>query len=131
MTAAHDSAPAVVVDGVSKAFRLPQEQVNTLKERALHPFRRTGYHTFDALKDVSFAVPRGEFFGIVGRNGSGKSTLLKCLAGIYRVDQGGVYLNGRVSTFIELGVGFNPDLAAKDNVMINAVMLGLSPGEAA
>ncbi len=131
MTAAHDSAPAVVVDGVSKAFRLPQEQVSTLKERALHPFRRTGYHTFDALKDVSFAVPRGEFFGIVGRNGSGKSTLLKCLAGIYRVDQGGVYLNGRVSTFIELGVGFNPDLAARDNVMINAVMLGLSPGEAA
>src|SRR5205085_9915212 len=72
----------------------------------------------------------GEFFGIVGRNGSGKSTLLKCLAGIYRVDQGGIYINGRVSTFIELGVGFNPDLAARDNMTINAIMLGLSPREA-
>jgi ABC-type polysaccharide/polyol phosphate transport system ATPase subunit len=131
VTAAQDSAPAVVVDGLSKAFRLPQEKVYTLKERALHPFRRTGYNRFDALKDVSFVVPRGEFFGIVGRNGSGKSTLLKCLAGIYRADQGGVYLDGRVSTFIELGVGFNADLAARDNVMINAVMLGLSPSEAA
>src|SRR4051812_39500546 len=130
MTAAHDSAPAVVVDGVSKAFRLPHEKVSTLKERALHPFRRSRYDRLDALKDVSFVVPQGEFFGIVGRNGSGKSTLLKCLAGIYRVDQGGVYINGRVSTFIELGVGFNPDLAARDNVLINGVMLGLSPREA-
>ena len=131
MTAAHDSAPAVVVDGVSKAFRLPQEKVSTLKERALHPFRGSRYDRLEALKDVSFVVPRGEFFGIVGRNGSGKSTLLKCMAGIYRVDSGGVYLNGRVSTFIELGVGFNPDLAARDNVLLNAVMLGLSPSEAA
>jgi ABC-type polysaccharide/polyol phosphate transport system ATPase subunit len=130
MTAAHDSAPAVVVDGVSKAFRLPHEKVSTLKERALHPFRRSRFDRLDALKDVSFVVPQGEFFGIVGRNGSGKSTLLKCLAGIYRVDQGGVYINGRVSTFIELGVGFNPDLAARDNVLINGVMLGLSPREA-
>src|SRR4051794_29397316 len=130
MTAAHDSAPAVVVDGVSKAFRLPHEKVSTLKERALHPFRRSRYDRLEALKDVSFVVPQGEFFGIVGRNGSGKSTLLKCLAGIYRVDQGGVYINGRVSTFIELGVGFNPDLAARDNVLINGVMLGLSPREA-
>jgi ABC-type polysaccharide/polyol phosphate transport system ATPase subunit len=75
-------------------------------------------------------VDRGEFFGIVGRNGSGKSTLLKCLAGIYGVDRGRIYVNGRVSTFIELGVGFNPDLAAYDNVMLNATMLGLSTREA-
>jgi ABC-type polysaccharide/polyol phosphate transport system ATPase subunit len=122
--------PAVVVDGVSKTFRKPHEQVHTLKERALHPFRRTGYDQFEALKDVSFAVPRGEFFGIVGRNGSGKSTLLKCMAGIYGVDSGAIYVNGRVSTFIELGVGFNPDLAARDNVALNAIMLGLNPREA-
>jgi len=125
-----DATPAVVVDGVSKTFRVPQERVHTLKERALHPFRRSGHERFDALKDVSFAVEPGEFFGIVGRNGSGKSTLLKCLAGIYRVDQGGIYINGRVSTFIELGVGFNPDLAARDNMTINAIMLGLSPRDA-
>jgi ABC-2 type transport system ATP-binding protein len=122
--------PAVVVDGVSKSFRLPRERVHTLKERALHPLRRGAFHELHALRDVSFAVQPGEFFGIVGRNGSGKSTLLKCLAGIYAVDAGDIYINGRVSTFIELGVGFNPDLPARDNVAINATMLGLSPREA-
>src|SRR5689334_12196305 len=121
--------PAVVVDGVSKTFRIPREQVHTLKERALHPFRSAGHDELRALRDVSFAVEGGEFFGIVGRNGSGKSTLLKCLAGIYRTDRGRIYVQGRMSTFIELGVGFNMDLAAYDNVMLNATMLGLSPRE--
>jgi ABC-type polysaccharide/polyol phosphate transport system ATPase subunit len=118
-----------LVDGVSKTFQIPREQVHTLKERALHPFRRTGHDDLRALRDVSFAVERGEFFGIVGRNGSGKSTLLKCLAGIYRTDRGQIYVDGRMSTFIELGVGFNMDLAAYDNVMLNATMLGLSQRE--
>src|SRR3954464_2867398 len=127
MRSASAMAPAVVVDGVGKTFHLPHERSHTLKERALHPFRRSGHERFEALKDVSFAVEPGEFFGIVGRNGSGKSTLLKCLAGIYRIDQGGIYINGRVSTFIELGVGFNPDLAARDNMTINASMHGSSP----
>src|SRR4051794_38957631 len=121
--------PAVLVDGVSKTFTIPREQVHTLKERALHPFRRTGHDDLRALRDVSFAVERGEFFGIVGRNGSGKSTLLKCLAGIYRIDRGRIYVDGRMSTFIELGVGFNMDLAAYDNVLLNATMLGLSQRE--
>jgi ABC-type polysaccharide/polyol phosphate transport system ATPase subunit len=85
---------------------------------------------FTALADVSFDVAPGEFFGIVGRNGSGKSTLLKCLAGIYRVDSGEMAVRGRISTFIELGVGFNADLAARDNIILNAIMLGLSPAEA-
>ena len=124
------SPPALLVHGVSKAFRLPHERSHTLKERALHPFRRSSFDRFDALNDVSFAVQPGEFFGIVGRNGSGKSTLLKCMAGIYRADAGRIYVNGRLSTFIELGVGFNPDLAARDNIAINAIMLGLSPREA-
>jgi ABC-type polysaccharide/polyol phosphate transport system ATPase subunit len=118
-----------LVDGVSKTFQIPREQVHTLKERALHPFRRAGHDDLRALRDVSFAVERGEFFGIVGRNGSGKSTLLKCLAGIYRTDRGQIYVDGRMSTFIELGVGFNMDLAAYDNVMLNATMLGLSQRE--
>jgi ABC-2 type transport system ATP-binding protein len=122
--------PAVLVDGVTKTFKLPREYVHTLKERALHPLRRSGHDILDALDEVSFAVKKGEFFGIVGRNGSGKSTLLKCMAGIYRVDAGRIYVNGRVSTFIELGVGFNPDLAAYDNVILNATMLGLSTREA-
>jgi ABC-2 type transport system ATP-binding protein len=121
---------AVTVDGVSKTFRIPVEQVHTLKERALHPFRRTHYETLRALRDVSFDVEEGEFFGILGRNGSGKSTLLKCLAGIYGTDNGAIFVDGRMSTFIELGVGFNPDLAAYDNVVLNATMLGLSQREA-
>ena len=124
------SPPPVVVDGVHKRFQIPREQVSTLKERALHPFRRSPAEVLQALRGVSFSVQRGEFFGIVGRNGSGKSTLLKCLAGIYRVDRGQIYVNGRMSTFIELGVGFNPDLPARDNAALNATMLGLSPREA-
>ncbi len=123
-------APALVVDRVSKTFRVPEERTHTLKERVLHPLRRSRHEAFPALKDISFAVERGEFFGIVGRNGSGKSTLLKCMAGIYGVDEGQIWCNGRLSTFIELGVGFNPDLAALDNVVMNGIMLGLSPREA-
>jgi ABC-type polysaccharide/polyol phosphate transport system ATPase subunit len=114
---------------VSKRFRIPDERVHTLKERALHPRRRIRYQTFEALKDLSFAVEPGEFFGIAGRNGSGKSTLLKCLAGIYQCD-GRIWCRGRLSTFIELGVGFNMDLAARDNVVMNGIMMGLSPREA-
>jgi ABC-type polysaccharide/polyol phosphate transport system ATPase subunit len=125
-----DALPALVVDGVSKTFRVPEERTHTLKERALHPLRRSRHETFVALKNISFAIEKGEFFGIVGRNGSGKSTLLKCLAGIYGVDVGRIWCNGRMSTFIELGVGFNPDLAALDNVVMNGIMLGLSPREA-
>jgi ABC-type polysaccharide/polyol phosphate transport system ATPase subunit len=121
---------AVVVQGVNKSFRVPDEVSHTLKERALHPFRRTRHHAFTALQDIDFTVRKGEFFGIVGRNGSGKSTLLKCMAGIYRCDSGQIWLDGRLSTFIELGVGFNPDLAARDNVVLNGIMLGLTAREA-
>jgi ABC-type polysaccharide/polyol phosphate transport system ATPase subunit len=124
------TTPAVLVDGVTKHFVVPQERRHTLKERALHPLKRSGLHRFEALTDVSFTVEPGEFFGIVGRNGSGKSTLLKCLAGIYRMDSGQIYIDGRMSTFIELGVGFNPELAARDNVVMNGIMLGLSPRQA-
>jgi ABC-2 type transport system ATP-binding protein len=128
-TVAHER-PALAARGVYKRFKIPEERSHTLKERALHPLRRTRHEEFYALKDISFAIRPGEFFGIVGRNGSGKSTLLKCLAGIYRADQGEIWCNGRMSTFIELGVGFNPDLAAFENVALNGIMLGLSPREA-
>jgi ABC-type polysaccharide/polyol phosphate transport system ATPase subunit len=130
MATAPPGEPTVVVDGVSKQFKLPHEQMHTLKERVLHPVRRRRVDRLDALQDVSFEVDPGEFFGIVGRNGSGKSTLLKCLAGIYRTDAGEIWLRGRMAPFIELGVGFNPDLTARDNVIINAIMLGLEPAQA-
>jgi len=125
-----EGSTAVLAEGVSKSFRVPKHQVHTLKERVLHPMRRSGIEEFEALRDVNFAVETGGFFGIVGRNGSGKSTLLKCLAGIYKSDSGLIRIDGRVSTFIELGVGFNPDLAARDNIAINGAILGLSRREA-
>jgi ABC-type polysaccharide/polyol phosphate transport system ATPase subunit len=129
MAASEDRVPAVVARAVGKRFRIPDQRVHTLKERALHPRTRITYQSFEALKDISFAVEPGEFFGIAGRNGSGKSTLLKCIAGIYQSD-GQIWTRGRLSTFIELGVGFNMDLAARDNVVMNGIMMGLSPREA-
>jgi ABC-type polysaccharide/polyol phosphate transport system ATPase subunit len=115
---------------VGKTFRLPRERTHTLKQRALHPLRARLADDLHALQDVSFEVAQGEFFGVVGRNGSGKSTLLKCLAGIYATDQGALSVNGRLAPFIELGVGFNPELTARENAIINAVMLGLSRKQA-
>ena len=119
-------ATAIEVAGVSKSFRIPHEQRTYFKEYFLHPFRRTSYERNDALKDVSFAVDAGEFFGIFGPNGSGKSTLLRILAGIYVADRGRVRVNGLLSPFIELGVGFNPELNARDNIRINATLAGLT-----
>jgi ABC-type polysaccharide/polyol phosphate transport system ATPase subunit len=121
---------AIVVEHLHKTFRLPHRRYSTLKERALHPFSARHYDELHAVDDISFEVARGEFFGIVGRNGSGKSTLLKCLVGIYNADSGLVVADGRVSPFIELGVGFNADLTARDNVLLNAIMLGLSRKQA-
>jgi ABC-type polysaccharide/polyol phosphate transport system ATPase subunit len=117
---------AVVVDDVSKAFSIPHQQRTTVKEYFLHPLRRTTHERQAALSNVSFEVPSGEFFGIIGPNGSGKSTLLKILGGIYREDTGSVTIDGRLSPFIELGVGFNHELSARDNVRINATLLGLT-----
>ena len=121
---------AIEVRDLRKTFRTPRHHVHTLKERALHPFQRTDYDERTILDEIDFDVAHGEFFGIVGRNGSGKSTLLKCLAGIYRADVGTIRVAGRLSPFIELGVGFNPDLTAYDNVVLNAVIKGLSPAQA-
>ncbi|MDX6696699.1 MAG: type transport system ATP-binding protein [Solirubrobacteraceae bacterium] len=125
-----DRYAGIDVDRVSKTFRVPRQHVGTLKERAMHPFRRVEIDELRALEDVSFQVLEGEFFGIVGRNGSGKSTLLKCLAGIYKADTGRILIAGRLTPFIELGVGFNMELTALDNVVINGVMMGLTPAEA-
>ncbi len=127
LLAMRSADPAIRVAGLAKTFRIPHERTHTLKERALHPFRRSRFNELNVLRGISFDVEKGEFFGIVGRNGSGKSTLLKCLAGIYGTDTGTIHVAGQLSPFIELGVGFNPDLPARDNIEINAVMMGLDP----
>ena len=96
------SQTAVLVSEVTKGFQIPRERRHTLKERVLHPMASSGHDAFQALRNVSFHVERGEFFGIVGRNGSGKSTLLKCLAGIYRLDGGEIYIDAVSYTHLTL-----------------------------
>ncbi len=120
---------AIEARGLKKSFRIPTHRIDSLKERAVRPFAAREYRLLRALDDVSFEVRQGEFFGIVGRNGSGKSTLLKCLASIYRVDAGTIRMAGRLAPFIELGVGFNVELTARENVVLNGVMMGLTRAE--
>ena len=127
-----------VVDGpvvieardVTKTFRIPDQRIDSFKERATHPFASRAHRDLRALRGLSFDVHLGEFFGIVGRNGSGKSTLLKIMASIYRADGGRIRMAGRLAPFIELGVGFNPELTSKENVVLNGVLMGLSRQEA-
>jgi ABC-2 type transport system ATP-binding protein len=121
--------PAIRVEDLYKSFRIPTHRVDSLKERAVHPFAAREYRELRALDGISFDVHQGEFFGIVGRNGSGKSTLLKLLASIYRSDSGRIQMAGRLAPFIELGVGFNVELTARENVVLNGVMMGLTPQE--
>jgi len=118
--------PAIEVEAVSKSFWIPHEQRARLKEYVAHPLKRVRYERNDALRDVTFSVERGEFFGVIGANGSGKSTLLKLLANIYRADRGTIRVRGRLSPFIELGVGFNPEFSARRNIEINGMLMGMT-----
>jgi len=120
---------AIKVSGVSKTFRIPHEKVSSVRGAMTSAFKKKSFEEFKALDDISFEVKKGEFFGIIGRNGSGKSTLLKILAGIYQADKGSVKINGRISPFLELGIGFNPELSGRDNVYLNATVLGLTKKE--
>ncbi|MGN6587955.1 MAG: ABC transporter ATP-binding protein [Solirubrobacterales bacterium] len=121
---------AIQVEGLHKSFRIPVHRIDSLKERVVRPFATRDYRELRALDGISFEIRRGEFFGIVGRNGSGKSTLLKLLASIYRADAGRIRMAGRLAPFIELGVGFNHELTARENIVLNGVMMGLTQGEA-
>jgi ABC-type polysaccharide/polyol phosphate transport system ATPase subunit len=123
------SVNAIEVRGLRKEFRLPHERRDTLREHFLHPFKGVDYERNVALDGVSFEVGTGECFGVIGPNGSGKSTLMKILAGIYRQDAGHVFVRGRLSPFIELGVGFDPELTGRDNIRVNGTLLGLSKSE--
>jgi len=121
-----DKEIAIKVENLSKTFTIPHEKISTLRGAFVNMLRIKSYEQFKALDDVSFEVKKGEFFGIIGRNGSGKSTLLKILAGIYQPDGGKVKINGRISPFLELGIGFNPELSGRDNIYLNATVLGLT-----
>jgi len=121
---------AIQVKNVTKEFKVPVKgNKNTLQERFLNPFQKTHYREFVALKDLSFDVKKGEFFSVIGPNGVGKSTLLKIVSGIYVPDEGIVEVNGDLVPFLELGVGFNPELSARENVYLNGTILGLTKKE--
>jgi len=123
---------AITVKDLHKSFKLPNEQSSGLKQAILNIFRKNkskGYTTQKVLDGVSFEVKQGDFFGVVGRNGSGKSTLLKLLAGIYTPDGGAISTHGTIVPFIELGVGFNPELTGRENIFLNGALLGFSKSE--
>jgi ABC-2 type transport system ATP-binding protein len=122
---------AIEVGHVSKTFKLPHERQSSIKS-ALISFFKGGKRSFETqrvLQDATFDIKKGEFFGIVGRNGSGKSTLLKMLAGIYTPSKGSIAINGKLTPFIELGVGFNPELTGRENVYLNGALLGFNRKE--
>jgi ABC-2 type transport system ATP-binding protein len=121
------SDTAITVENVSKTFKLPHEKQSSVKGIFVNLFR--GKSTFESqqvLNNINFNIPKGQFFGIVGRNGSGKSTLLKLIAGIYVPDKGRIILDGQLTPFIELGVGFNPELTGRENVFLNGALLGFN-----
>jgi len=121
---------AIKVDSVSKEFKLPHEKQTSIKSMFVNLFRgKRTYERQRVLKNISFEIKKGEFFGIVGRNGSGKSTLLKLLAGIYFADSGRISVEGSLTPFIELGVGFNPELTGRENVYLNGALLGFNRKE--
>lgn len=121
---------AVKVEHVSKFFKLPTESTQSLRTTMVNRFRGIkGYKEQHVLKDISFEVKKGDFFGILGRNGSGKSTLLKIISQIYYPEKGSVTVDGKLVSFIELGVGFNPELTGRENVYLNGALLGFSRDE--
>ncbi|MBI4948369.1 ABC transporter ATP-binding protein [Candidatus Berkelbacteria bacterium] len=121
---------AIIVKNLSKSFRLPHEKISGVKQGVIKLFSgERGFEEQKVLKNISFEIKKGEFFGIVGRNGSGKSTLLKILAGIYAPDSGDIAVLGSLTPFIELGVGFNPELSGRENVFLNGALLGFSRKE--
>jgi lipopolysaccharide transport system ATP-binding protein len=119
----------IEVDHLYKIFQIPHEKRNTLFETLTGLLRPSAYETFHALKDISFSVEDGEMLGIIGQNGSGKSTLLKILSKILVPTSGSVLVKKRITPFLELGVGFNPDFTAAENIRIYGIIMGLSPRE--
>jgi ABC-2 type transport system ATP-binding protein len=130
--AATQKTPAILVDKASKHFILPHERVRSIKQAFVNVLRRRNGSTAEVqrvLQNINFRIEPGQFVGIVGRNGSGKSTLLKMLAGIYQPSSGRIAIDGKLVPFIELGVGFNPELTGRENVYLNGALMGFSVKE--
>ena len=124
------SKAIVEISKLTKSFKIPLEASSGVKQQLINILKgRKGYRVFTPLKDISFTINEGDFFGIVGRNGSGKSTLLKTIAGIYAPNGGNVKVHGSLVPFIELGVGFNPELTGRENIFLNGALLGFSHEE--
>ena len=124
------SSIPIRLENITQRFRVIQERPDTLRELFSTFLRHEStYHDFDAVKDVSFEVPKGQMLGLIGRNGSGKSTLLKIIAGVYRPTAGKVQVNGSVAPLIELGAGFHHELTGRENILINGLLLGYSKRE--
>ncbi|MEI6056476.1 MAG: ABC transporter ATP-binding protein, partial [Lentisphaerota bacterium] len=119
---------AIKVQNLTKIYPLYNKPVDRMKE-ALHPFRKIYHHDFYALKDVSFEIKKGETVGIIGKNGAGKSTLLKILTGVLTPSSGSTQINGRVSSLLELGTGFNPELTGIENIYLNGIVNGIKKKE--
>jgi len=121
---------SIKVENLTKSFKIPEHgSAVTLQDRFVNPLKKKKFIKFTALNDLSFEVKKGEFFSVIGPNGAGKSTLLKLISGIYIPESGNVEINGKLVPFLELGVGFNPDLSARENVYLNGVILGLTKKE--
>lgn len=126
MSQSESTQPAIEIKNISKKFIIPKYNRNSLKEVVVNGLFKNEKTEHQVLDDISFTIERGDFFGIVGRNGSGKSTLLKLICGIYAPDAGEIKLHGKLTPFIELGVGFNPELSGRDNVYLNGALLGFT-----
>lgn len=125
-----ENSAAIIVENVTQRFRVIQERPDTLRELFSKFFRHDSkVHDFNAVKNISFSVARGEMLGLVGRNGSGKSTLLKIIAGVYKPTAGRVHLNGTIAPLLELGAGFHLELTGRENIMLNGLLLGFSKRE--
>ena len=119
----------IIVSHLQKIFRIPHEKRNTFFESFISIFNKNGHEEFVALKNINFVVKKGDAVGIIGENGSGKSTLLKIIANILRPSSGSVKINGKITSFLELGVGFQQDLTAKENIYLYGAIMGLSDKE--
>jgi ABC-2 type transport system ATP-binding protein len=116
---------AIKLIDIKKEFRLPTLVKNTLIDHLKNPFQKTEIQTYEVLKDIDLTINKGDFIGILGVNGSGKSTLLKIIAGVYVPTSGSVQVNGTLVPFLELGVGFNPELTGRENIFLNGIILGM------